>query len=175
MTEEKTTIENEIREALEINSDDIITELTEQPSQYYYYGCGWAMAARKRRLLKMKLKETEAELGNEFKQKVYREDPKLRVTERMLDDQLSQDSRYQEAFKNLIQAEYTESVFEVAKDAFKERYGALVELSKNNKEEKFYGNEIKIMKDEMERRDEKVTKRNKRISKPVETEWKEGE
>ncbi len=170
MTDEsKLQVENEIKGALEINSDELDIELQEQPSLYYYYACGWAVSSKRRRMLKMKLKETEAELGNEFKHILKADDPKARVTERMLDDYLSQHPKYREALVNLIQAEYMESVFEVAKDAFKERYGALIELSKSRGEEKIYGNEMKILRDEMERRDEKVKRRSKRTQKAEET------
>ena len=160
--EKKLAIESEIQEALQINTDDIITELKEQPSLYYYYACGWALATRKRRLQKMKLNETEAKLGNEFKQLLKDDDPKVRVTERMLDDYLSENPTYQEAVNALIQSEYMESILEVAKDAFKERYGALIELSKSQKDEAIYGSEFAIMKTEMERRDEKVKRKRGR-------------
>lgn len=162
---EENRLENEIKNALDISQDDLTLELIDQPSLYYYYACGWALASRKRRMVRMKLKETEAELGKELKHILRADDPKVRVTERMLDDYMAQHPKYKEALENLIQAEYTESVFEVAKDAFKERYGALIELSKSHGEERIYGNEINILKNEMERRDDKVRKRSKRTAK----------
>jgi len=162
MSEERST-EQEIRDALSINEDDIANDLIDQPALYYYYACGWAIAAKQRRLSKIRLKEIEAELGREYKELVRSEDSKARVTERMLDDYLAEHPIYKESLTNLIQAEYKEAIFEVAKDAFKERYGVLIELSKSRGEEKFYANELSVMKKEMERRDKKVQgKRSKR-------------
>lgn len=156
-------VEEEIQEALSINTEDLVTELKEQPSTMFYWGCSWALAARKRRLEKMKLKEVEARLGNEYKIILKREDPKVRVSERMLDDYLAGEPIYQEALKAYLQSEYVESMLEVAKDSFKQRGQMLIELSRSHGDEKYYGNIYGAMKEEMEIRDEKVKqRRNKR-------------
>lgn len=160
---EKVTVEDEIREALLINDDDLIKELKEQPSLYFYYSALWSRAAKKRRTQKMQLKEVEARLGKVLRERVRADDIKAKVSERMLDDYLAEQEEYKQILRDYTQAEYVESLLEVAKDAFKQRGQLLVELSRSNRDEKVYGNEMNIMKAEMERRDEKVkAKRSKR-------------
>jgi len=159
MVEEKLKVEEEIQKALEINVDSIAEELQEQSATYFYYSCSWAMASRKRRHQKLALETTRARLGQEFKEKMRQEDAKVRITERMLDDYLSEKPEYQQALKDYFQAEYVESMLEVAKDAFRQRAQMLNELSRSHSDEKFYGSEFKVMKAEMEQRDEKVQKK----------------
>lgn len=156
-------VEEEIQEALSINTEDLVTELKEQPSLFFYWACMWSMAARKRRLEKMKLKEVEAKLGREYKEILRAEDPKVRVSERMLDDYLAEKAEYKEALHQYAQNEYTETMLEVAKDGFKQRAQMLNELSRSHSEDRVYGNEFKVMEAELVRRDEKtIQRRNKR-------------
>ena len=90
MPNEKKKAEEEIQDALTINTDTIVEELKEQPSLYFYWSCMWALAARKRRMQKIQLKEVEARLGRGFKEILRADDPKIRVSERMLDDYLAE-------------------------------------------------------------------------------------
>ncbi len=167
--EDKKATETEFQEALTINTDNIVEELKEQPSTYFYYSCMWALASRKRRVQRTKLKEIEARLGRSFKLDLKTEDAKVRVSERMLDDYLAEQEEYKAALKEYIQSEYVESMLEVAKDAFKQRGIMLTELSRSHSDDKIYGNEYKVMKEELERRDEKVKrKRSKREEVPNE-------
>jgi len=166
MPEEKKKVEQEIQEALTINTDDLVEELKEQPSVYFYWACMWALATRKRRMQKIQLKEVEAKLGRRFKEALRAEDPKIRVSERMLDDYLAEQPEYQEALNIYTQGEYTESMLEVARDAFKQRGIMLNELSRSHSDDRVYGKEYEVMKEELERRDEKKrTKRSKRTEK----------
>ncbi len=153
MSEKK--VEEEIQEALSINTDNLVEELKEQPSIYFFWSASWALAARKRRLEKMRLKEVEAKLGREYKDVLRAEDPKVRVSERMLDDYLAEKPEYQEAVKLFTQSEYIESMLEVAKDGFKQRSQMLNELSRSHSEDRVYGNEYQVMEAELVRRDEK--------------------
>jgi len=169
MPEDKKKVEEEIQEALTINTEDLATELKEQPAIYFYWSCSWALAARKRRNQKMKLKEAEAKLGRAFKELLRADDPKVRVSERMLDDYLAERPEYQEVLKEFTQSEYIESMLEVARDAFKQRGQMLIELSRSHSEDRIYANEYKIMEGELDRRDEKTRrKRSKRTPEPVE-------
>lgn len=165
ITEERGKSQEEhIKDALKINESEIRAELIDQPSQYFYYSCGWALATRKRRLEKLALKETEAKLGRQFKELVRTEDPKARVTERMLDDWLAENEEYKRALQSLISAEYVSEMLEVAKDAFKQRSQVLIELARSDKEEKYWGDQTVLLEKEMMRRDEKI----KRTRKPKE-------
>jgi hypothetical protein len=170
MTEETRTAEKEIQEALTINTDDLAGELKEQPSIYFYWATMWALAARKRRIQKMVLKEVEAKLGRRFKEALRAEDPKVRVSERMLDDYLAEQPEYKETLQLYTQSEYTESMLEMARDSFKQRGIMLTELSRSHSDDKVYGDGFRAMKEEIERRDEKkLRKRSKRTGEKEET------
>jgi hypothetical protein len=161
--ETKKKVEMEIQEALAVNTDDLAGELKEQPSTFFYWSCMWALAARKRRHQKIALKEVEAKLGRRFKESLRAEDPKIRVSERMLDDYLAEQSEYQEVLQAYTQAEYTESMLEVAKDSFKQRGQMLIELSRTHGDDRYQESAYRAMAGELEKKDEKkLRKRTKR-------------
>lgn len=135
MTEEKDTtktMESEISEALSINETKINEELLRQPSLFYYYSVGWALAAKKRRMVRLQVRETEAILTREFRELMTSENPALRLTEKIVNDYLAEHPKYKEAAIEQIKAEYTEDMLSAAKDAFKQRGQALLELSRNS-------------------------------------------
>lgn len=113
----------------------------------------------------------EAKLGRAYKDILRADDPKVRVSERMLDDYLAEMPEYQEAVKEFTQSEYIETMLEIARDSFKQRAQMLNELSRSHSEDRVYGNEFKIMEGELTRRDaKKLGKRaRKETPSPVES------
>ena len=156
------TMEGEISAALNIDETKLSEELIRQPSLFFYWSTGWALAAKKRRIIKLQVRETEAALTREFRERMIIENSGLRVTEKMISDYLAEHPKYKEAAIEQIKAEYIEDMLSAGKDAFKQRGQVLLELSRNSGD--LAANEfstIKALREELEAREE--TKPKKRI------------
>jgi len=156
---EKMEVETEIQGELEIDSTDLSAELTRSPSKYFYWGTCFSLAAQKARMQKLRTEETEARLSKEYRKLMADEDPKTRVTEKMINEYLSEHPDYRAAKEEEIQAEYMSDMLNVAKDAFRQRGISLLELVKAQREDQFSLNEFKTFKTELEQREEKKHKR----------------
>ena len=154
-------VENEIQKELEIDESNIVNELIRHPSKFFYWATTWALASRKSRKIRLKRREVEARLSKEYRIVMREDDPKFRVTEKILDDYLAEHSDYKAACEEEIQAEYMADMLGVAKEAFKVRSQALVELSRSMVEEKFYGNELKSFETELKARDVQTRRKRK--------------
>jgi hypothetical protein len=165
--EEKTT-EQSIQDDLEINVDDLAKELLDQPSRFFYWSVTWARAARARRRQRLATRELEARLTKEFRELMANTQPGVRVTEKMIEDFLYGHPVYKQQSDEQIKTEYAEDMLSVAKDALKERYGALTELIRNQKEEAIMdtAGAVEVMRDEITnqtaQREEKKTKKGKK-------------
>jgi len=160
-TNEKMEIATEIQDELEIDSTDLNAELVRQSSKYFYWGTCWALAAQKARLKALKTKGVEAKLSKEFRKLMTSEDPKTRVTEKMINEHLSEHPEYLEACNDEIEAEYMADMLAVGKDAFKQRGISLLELVKAQREDQFSANEFKTFKTELEERDTRKSRKTK--------------
>lgn len=163
MEEIKTSLELEIKEALDIDESDILEELRRHSAKYFWWGATWARASKQKRRLRLKTKELESRLANALRVELGGQDTKTRVTEAMKTEYLYSHPEFLEAEQELIQAEYMEEVLDVARDAMKQRGMALQELARQNRAEEMYGNEFSAMKREYkEQLDEIPKKRNRR-------------
>lgn len=171
--EKKKTVEEQIREELEINQGDLIRELTNQPAKFYYWGALWAAASRAKRNQRLMKQEVEARLTKEFRELMAETKPTERVTENMIKMYLNGHPEMIDSEKELVRREYTEDLLAMAKDAMKERHQILLEISRRNLEEQFYGDEYKAMREELEARN--VVKHKKRTKRGSEEETPEGE
>ena len=159
----KTSLELEIKEALDIDESDILEELRRHSAKYFWWGATWARASKQKRKLRLKLKELESRLANDLRREMATVDPKARVTEAIKSDYLYSHPTYLEAETEMIQAEYMEEVLDVARDGMKQRGQALQELARQNREESMYGSEFQAMKKEYtERIEEQPKKRHRR-------------
>jgi hypothetical protein len=152
-------LENKIGQELEIDETKLEAEIAQQPSKFHFYGSLWARASRRVRKEKLRVRALEASLCKAYREKMLVDDPKLRLTERVLDDYLSENTEWKEAKEKLIEFEYVESMLELAKDGFKQRHQALIELHKTRGEEKFYGNVFDNMRKEFEETQEQTPAR----------------
>ena len=162
--EEKTT-EQSIQEDLDINQDDLAKELLDQPSRFFYWSVTWARAARARRRQRLSTRELEARLTKEFRELMAGTQPGVRVTEKMIEDYLYGHPVYKQQMDEQIKTEYAEDMLSVAKDAMKERYGALTELMRNQKEEAIMDTQAatEVMRDELAAQEEtRKTKKSKK-------------
>jgi len=166
--EEEKTTEQQIQEDLGINQDDLAKELLDQPSRFFFWSVTWARAARARRRQRLATRELEARLTKEFRELMANTQPGVRVTEKMIEDFMYGHPVYKQQSDELIKTEYAEDMLSVAKDAMKERYGALTELMRNQKDEQIMDTvaATEVMRDELaaqgEAREEKKTKRGKK-------------
>jgi len=165
MTDElKKGVEGQISEALRINETKIEEELLRQPSLFFYWSMGWALAARKRRMHKLAARRVEAELTKEFRLTMSRENPGLRLTEKMINDYLSEHPTFQESQTELIKSEYTEDMLNIASVALKEKHQILIELHKNNDDVQLSEfSTIRAFKDEVKQRERKRSKKREVI------------
>jgi len=166
--EEEKTTEQQIQEDLGINPDDLAKELLDQPSRFFFWSVTWARAARARRRQRLATRELEARLTKEFRELMANTQPGVRVTEKMIDDFMYGHPVYKQQSDELIKTEYAEDMLSVAKDAMKERYGALTELMRNQKEEQIMDTQsaTEVMRDELaaqgETREVKKLKKGKK-------------
>lgn len=163
MAETKKGLEMEIADALSIDETKLSEELIRQFSLFFYYATGWALAAKKRRVIKLQVREVEASLTREFRERMIVENSGLRVTEKMISDYLAEHQKYKEAATDQITAEYIEDMLSAGKDAFKQRGQVLLELSRNSGD--LSANEFSTMKalrEELEAREETKPKRRTR-------------
>ena len=165
MPEEKVDYEKEIQTDLEINEDNLPEELVNQSSDMFYWGSMWARAAKARRKSKLELDILDASLSKEFREIMLKTNPEVRVTERMLNEYLNGHPKMQEGHQKFINASYLEDMFGVANTAFKQRGQVLLELAKSNAENKFYENELRTMREDFERKEEKKIKKMKEKNK----------
>lgn len=161
--EVKNVTEERLQEDLAINDEDLATELREQATKFFYWGSLWARALKAERQQKLKVQEAEATLSQEFRRHMLETEPGVRVTERMLNEYVSNHPQYTEEQQQYIKLEYIADLFNIARIAFESRGRMLTELSKRAESNKFFENETKNMENEFIRREEKkLEKREKR-------------
>ncbi len=146
--------EAEIKEALLIHDEDLDKELKEQATQQFYYGSLWARAMKAERAQRLAAESIEAELCTEFRTKMFSENPKERITEKMLKEYLYGHPDYKEEQLKSIQLGMVADMFNVAKIAFESRGRMLIELSKRTAENKFYEGQYRAMREEFDRKQE---------------------
>jgi hypothetical protein len=167
MTEQQRTVEVEIQDELGIDETKLEEELVRQSSKYFYWSTMWARAAKARRRQQLKLRELEATITQQYRATVAVDDPKLRVTERMVEDYLSKNPDYKQEKLITIEKEYAEDMLSVAKDGFRQRGQALIELIRLLKDDgKATRDELEIMRKEMELR-EQARKEKRRSRKEI--------
>lgn len=155
--------EGEIREALFIHDEDLDKELKEQSTKQYYYGAMWARAMKAERAQRLTVDTLDAELCKEFRIQMATDNPKERITEKMLKEYIMGHPKYKDEQLKLIQLGMVADMFNVAKGAFESRGRMLLELSKRTAENKFYEGQYRAMRSEFERsEEEKATKKAKK-------------
>lgn len=154
MTEE-ITLEDGVRKDLEIDDTNLPGELKRQPGKFFYWATLKAKAAQKVRNYKAGLDALKAEKGKEFKDQMAKEDPKTRVTERMLDDFLDTNENITFARNLLIKSQYEEEMLDTAVEALRQRHYAIIELAKSKDTEQMIQNEFAQMKKDFEAREAK--------------------
>lgn len=154
MAEQK-TVEVEIQDELGIDETKLEEELVRQSSKYFYWSTMWARAAKARRRQQLKLRELEATLTQQYRAGIAADDPKFRVTERMVEDYLAMHPEYKAEKILTIEKEYAEDMLGVAKDGFRQRGQALIELIRLLKDDgKATKDELAIMQAELALREQ---------------------
>lgn len=148
-------LEEQISKDLEIDDTNIDGELKRQPGRFFYWASLKAKAAQRVRQERASLDTMRAETGKKFKEAMAVEDPKLRVTERLLDDYLDINEDVAKRKASLISAQFNEDILDVAVDAFRQKHYALVEISKSKETERIAQNEFNLMKKDFEAREAK--------------------
>jgi len=146
--------EAEIKEALAIHDEALDIELKEQATQQFYYGSLWARAMKAERTQRLTVDSVEAELCQEFRIKMANDNPKERITEKMLREYIVNHPKYKEEQLKSIQLGMVADMFNVGKTAFESRGRMLLELSKRNAENKFYDQQYRNMREEFDRQEE---------------------
>lgn len=152
LKEEVQPVDIKVREEIIIDESNILGELARHSSKFLYWGSMWAKAARKKRLQRLKVNALQAKLSNEFRKQMSVNNPGLRVTDSMITAYLNDHPENIQEMEELIKTEYMEEVLDVTRDAMKARGLALGELARQNREEQYFGNELKNMEKEYEER-----------------------
>jgi len=155
MPEELDELEEQIRKELDIDDTNIDGEVKRQAGKFFYWGTLLAHAAQRTRATKSHVDAIKADEAKKYKEQLAKEDPKIRVTERMLDDFLDTNPVVTAVKDSLIAAQYKEQMLDVAVDAFRQRHYALIELSKGRESERMMQNEYNLMKKDYEAREAK--------------------
>jgi hypothetical protein len=152
-------IEDKIREDLTIDETNLGTDLKQQASKFFYWATMRAKAAAKSRQSRTYLDAMKAEVGKKFKDTMAGDDPKVRVTERMLDDYLDTHDQIKAAREALINAQYGEEMLDTAVEAMRQKHYALIELIRSREAERMLTNEYDKMKRDFE--EQELKKRQK--------------
>jgi len=165
--QEEKTSEQQIQADLEINENEIGKELLEQPSKFFYWAVMWARAERARRRQRLATRELEARLTKEFRELMANTQPGVRVTEKMIEDFMYGHPVFKQQSDELIKTEYASDMLSVAKDAMKERYGALSELARTQKDEAIIdtAGAVEVLRDELTRQTEVKEEKKSRKAK----------
>lgn len=150
----KRSVELDVQNGLIIHDEDLGKELQEQATKQFYWGAMWARSMRAERTQRLTVETLEAELCKEFRIKMFKENPKERITEKMLKEYIAGHPSYQEEQSKLIQLGMVADMFNVAKGAFESRGRMILELSKRTAENKFYEGQYRAMREEFDRKQE---------------------
>lgn len=146
-------IESRIREDLKIDETKLGEELQRQAGKYFYWATLRSKAASKSRMQRSFLDALKATKSKDYRESMVKNDPKIRVTERMLDDYLELDEDVTKAKSELVNAQYVEEIFDAAQDAMRQRHYTLIELVRSKESEKIITNEYEAMKKDLEDRE----------------------
>lgn len=152
---EEGKLEQEIQQELAIDDTHIEGEMKRQPGKFFYWGTLQAKAANRVRNEKARLDASKAEEAKTFKENTLKEDSKIRITERMLDDYLDLNETIRGRKNALIEAQYSEELLSTAVEAFRQRHYSIVELAKSKESERMAQNEFSLMKREYEAKERK--------------------
>ena len=121
--------QGDMREELEIDPSQINQELQEQPAKFAWWATIHSLSQARVDDLKRRMDLREAELSKEFREAAIEDGTKL--TEKSIEHAITRDLEYQEMAQALVNAKRDAGIFQVARDAFKQRADAMVTLSTN--------------------------------------------
>lgn len=129
MENEKSTM----HEKLSINSEDLDNELSEQASQYAYYGEMYVVAESDYQMAKRKVDETYSAISREIRNSYQKKNKK--PTEGAIEEEVITDTRYQYVKNQLIQAQKVRDRTKLYKDAWHSRKDLLIQIAINKRAE----------------------------------------
>lgn len=152
-------ITEELLREVDINEADIDLEMQRQPAKFCFWGARYSRAARNHSRSKLALKELAARIGKDYRIKMREEEPQTRVTNDMVSTFVVNIPEYQAQERAVIEAEYQENFFNVAREAFRQRAQMILQLCRHQMDEMIQS-DFKINKTEMEGRKEEYEKRH---------------
>lgn len=123
---------------LRIDDTQLSRELKEQASKFAYWGAAHAIKLNEYQVKKTELEEEGARLSRtiEYDLKESKEqDPKVRITDSVIKTEVSISKGYSEIKRELLGLALEEGVLSTAKEAFRQRGQALLEMARNERNE----------------------------------------
>lgn len=138
--------ENTLAEDLEINKGNLDQEFQEQSERYAYYGTLAELAKDKEARTKHELELLEAQLDaltRDNANQIASQNPKFKMTEAMVENQVKADPRYQAKLKEFLDSKRLAGILNVARESFQQRRDMLISLGANHRF--LNGNEPRVM------------------------------
>ena len=127
---------NDIADHLRIDRTDLEEEFTTQPERYAYYASMEAIAKDKRARLKHGLELLYAQLDSEKRkeaQVLQVQNPKFKYTEKMCENEVKGDKRYQDMLREHLEAERLSNLLGAWRNAMDHRREVLISLGAHDR------------------------------------------
>lgn len=127
---------NDISDHLRIDRTDLEEEFATQPEYYAYYASMEAIAKDKRSRLKHGLELLYAQLDADKRQHAHTmqvQNPKFKYTEKMCENEVKGDKRYQEMLADYLAAEKLANLLGAWRNAFDHRREVLISLGAHDR------------------------------------------
>jgi hypothetical protein len=115
---------------------------------YAYWGAMGAHASKKLARQKLELAEIKARLAREYRIAMAADDPKIRVTESMVESFTLSTDDYKDQMQKVIYAQHEDDLLAIAKEGFRQRAQMLMELGRQKREEMYEEGGLQILRKE---------------------------
>jgi len=126
--------QSQLKEDLTFSQHNLNDAMMNQASLYSFYSSCSAKAQLQADRMKVEVERVEAQIDNELREEANQDGKK--VTEALLAKQIRLDPRYQRAVSNHNEAKMVASMTKSTTDAFAQRRDMLVQLGKDQREER---------------------------------------
>jgi len=121
-----------------VNDTQLSRELKEQAPKFSYWGEAHAIKLHEFQVQKKELGELEAEIGTLAEatlRDLKAKDAKLRITDKVIRDNVVTNDQYKEEHQKLLDLGLEESILSVAKEAFRQRAQLILEMARQERYE----------------------------------------
>jgi DNA-directed RNA polymerase subunit H (RpoH/RPB5) len=131
-------LQRKIYQDLKIDDTRLSNELKDQASKFAYWAAAHSIKLNEYQVKKQEVEEREAALSRiiEYNLKESKEqDPKIRITDSVIKSEVKTNDEYSGLKRELLELALEEGLLASAKEAFRQRGQALLEMCRNERNE----------------------------------------